>query len=148
MKVFEAARRSTVAVGPDCTIHEAAHIMDASLVGALVILDNAAIVGIVTDRDIVRRAVAGGLPLDGRIDAIMTTDVVTIDADADVHDAFAVFRTHAVRRLPAVRGGKFVAMITVDDVLVDLAAELSDLTKPVAAEVFFGHRDAPVPTPA
>jgi hypothetical protein len=37
------------------------------------------------------------------------------------------------------------AMITVDHVLIDLAADLSDLARPVTAEVLFGHRDSPVP---
>jgi hypothetical protein len=71
--------------------------------------------------------------------------VVTIDADSDLHETFAAFRTHAVRRLAIVRDDQFVGMITVDDLLMDLAADLGDLARPVTAEVIFGHHDAPVP---
>ena len=71
--------------------------------------------------------------------------VVTIDADVDLHDAFALFRTHAMRRLAVVRGGQFVGMITVDDLLVDVAADLHDLSRPVAAEVLAAQHDSPLP---
>jgi CBS domain-containing protein len=71
--------------------------------------------------------------------------VVTIDADADLHESFALFRTHGIRRLAVVRGERFVGMITVDDLLVDLANDLADLSRPVTAEVIFPQRDSPLP---
>ena len=75
----------------------------------------------------------------------MTTPVITIQADADVHDAFGLFRTHAVRRLAVMRGEEFVGMLTIDDLLVYLAADLADLARPITAEILFAHRDSPVP---
>ncbi|HYA68005.1 MAG TPA: CBS domain-containing protein, partial [Acidimicrobiales bacterium] len=80
---------------------------------------------------------------DARVDTVMTSDVVTVEAEADLHDVFAIFRTHAIRRLPVIRGGEFVAMVTVDDLVIDLAADLSDLARPITGEVLFAHRDAP-----
>ena len=103
------------------------------------------LVGVVTDRDLVRRVLAHGLAADARVDGVMSAPAVTIDADADLHEAFALFRTHAVRRLAVVRGGRFVGMITIDDLLVDLAADLGDLARPVTAEVLFAERDSPLP---
>jgi len=44
-----------------------------------------------------------------------------------------------------VRGAQFVGMITLDDLLIDLAADLGDLARPVTAEVLFAHHDSPVP---
>lgn len=148
MRVVEATRRSAVGVAGDCTIAKAAQLMDSSGVGALVVLDGEQLAGIVTDRDLVRRGLARGLSPDARIDSVMSTNVVTIDADADVHDAFKVFRSNAVRRLPVVQNDRFVAMVTIDDLLIDVAADLADLVRPVTAEVLFGHRDAATPVPA
>jgi signal-transduction protein with cAMP-binding, CBS, and nucleotidyltransferase domain len=145
MKVSERIHRSAVGIGADRTIREAASIMNVTGVGALVVLDGHAMRGIVTDRDIVRRGLAVGMPNDARIDAVMTTELVTIDADADVHDVFDVFRRHAVRRLPVVRGSEFIGMITIDDLLIELADQLGSLAKPVTAEVLFGHRDGRTP---
>lgn len=145
MRTIEAVRRSGVGIGPERTIREAAQIMEQAGIGAVAVIDGEHLIGIVTDRDLVRRGLARDLPADARIDAVMTAPVVTIDADADLHDAFALFRTHAVRRLAIVRAGQFVGMITVDDLLIDLAGDLSDLARPVTAEVIFGHHDHPSP---
>jgi CBS domain-containing protein len=145
MKVFDGVRRSGVGIEPDRTMAEAAGIMEHTGVGALVVIDGDRPIGIVTDRDIVRRGVARRLPPDARIDAVMSAPVVTIDADADLHDAYALFRSNALRRLAVVRGGAFVGMLTVDDLLIDLAADLADLSRPVMGEALFGHHESELP---
>jgi len=145
MRAIDAIRRSGVAIAPDRTIRDAAEIMERSGVGSLAVVDGDELVGIVTDRDLVRRGMARGLPLDARVDGLMSSPVVTIDADADLHAASAVFRSNAVRRLAITRDGRFVGMLSLDDLLVNLAADLSDLVRPITAEVIFGHHDSPVP---
>lgn len=145
MRTIDAVRRSGVGIRPEQTIREAAVLMEQAGVGSLAVIDGKNLVGIVTDRDLVRRGLARGLASDARVDGVMTSPVVTISADADLHEAFALFRTHAVRRLAVVRDEQFVGMTTVDDLLVDLAADLADLARPVTAEVLFAHRDSPVP---
>ncbi len=145
MHTIDAIRRSGVAVGPERSIRDAAAIMDQAGVGSVAVIDGEELVGMVTDRDLVRRGLARDLDPTARIDGVMSGPVVTISADADLHDAFALFRAHAVRRLAVVRDGQFVGMVTVDDLLIDLAADLSDLSRPVVAEVIFGTHDAPVP---
>ena len=148
MRVNDAVRRSAVGIGPERTIGDAAEIMEQAGVGALAVIDKGHIIGLVTDRDLVRRGLACRLSADARVDAVMTTDVVTVQADTDLHDVFAIFRTHGFRRLPVTRGEKFVGMITIDDLVIDLAADLADLARPITGEVLFAHRDiaAPVTT--
>jgi CBS domain-containing protein len=145
MKAVQAIRKNVVSVAPDASLAEAAHLMDAGNVGALVVLDGDRLAGIVTDRDIVRRGVALGLPPDARIDAVMTTEVVTLDAQADLRAALPLFRRHACRRLPLVSGNEVVGVLTVDDLLIDLINDLGDVVRPVTGEVIFGHHDAPLP---
>lgn len=146
MRAIEGIRRSGVAIAPDKTMRDAAEIMERSGVGALAVVDGDALVGIVTDRDLVRRGLARGLDLDARVDGMMSSPVVTIDADADLRTAYALFRSNAVRRLAIVDGtGRFTGMVAIDDLLINLAADLSDLVRPVTAETIIGHRDAPVP---
>lgn len=145
MRTIDSIRRSGLGIAPGRTITDAARIMETAAVGSLAVVDGDELVGIVTDRDLVRRGMAMGLSPEARVDGVMSTPVVTIDAEADLHGAFTLFRTHAVRRLAVVRDGRFVGMITVDDLLIDLAADLVDLARPVTAEVLFGHHDAPVP---
>jgi CBS domain-containing protein len=145
MKTIDAVRRNGLEVEPGQTLRDAATLMEKAGVGALAVVDDGRLVGIVTDRDLVCRALAQGTALDSRIDSIMSTPVVTIDADAELRDALAIFRSHDLRRLAVVRGDEFAGVISVDDLLVNLAADLADLARPVAGEVLFGHRDSPVP---
>jgi CBS domain-containing protein len=147
MQAIEAIRRSGVGIGPEKTIREAATIMERAGVGALAVVDGESLVGVVTDRDLVRRGMARNIPYDARVDGLMTTPVVTIEAEADLHDAFALFRTHGIRRLAVVRAGRFEGIISIDDLLINLAGDLMDLSRPVTAEAIFGHHDSPVPTP-
>ena len=145
MRIIEMIHRSGVGIAPDRTIREAAAIMASAGVGSLAVIDHDRLVGIVTDRDLVRRGLAHGMEPAVRVDSTMTAPVVTIEADADLHDAYALFRSHAVRRLAVVRGEHFVGMLTIDDLLVFLSADLADLARPVTAEILFSHRDSPVP---
>lgn len=145
MRTMEAVRRSGVGIGPELTIKDAASVMEEAGVGALAVIEGDRLTGIVTDRDLVRRGLARGLSAEARVDAVMSAPVVTIDAEADLHDAFALFRTHALRRLAVTRHGQFVGVISVDDLLVDLASDIADLARPITAEVLFGHHDHPAP---
>lgn len=145
MHTIDAVRRSGIGITREQTVQEAARIMEHTGVGSLVVLEGSEPIGVVTDRDLARRVLAPGRPLDARVDSVMSSPVVTIGADADLHAAFALFRTHGVRRLAVLREGRFVGMLTVDDLLVHLAGELVDLSSPVSAEIAHAHRNGPVP---
>lgn len=146
MRASEMIRRSGVAIRPHQTIGEAAAIMEETGVGSLVVVDDEQRpVGIVTDRDLVRRAMARGMNEDARVDSVMSSPVVTVEWDADSHDALALFGTHSLRRLAVVREKRFVGMVTVDDLLVHLTRELLELAHPVGSELRHAHRDSTVP---
>lgn len=145
MKIKDIVAKAPVTVPGGMTLREAAGLMDAANVGALLVLDGDRLAGIVTDRDIVVRAVAGGFPPDARIDSVMTTDLVTVDAEADGHEAYQVLGEHGARRLPVVAGDTVIGMLTVDDLLLALATDLDRLVHPVVGELAFGHHPAPVP---
>lgn len=145
MRAIEGLRRSGVAIGSERTILDAARIMEEAGVGALAVLEGRELVGIVTDRDLVRRCLARGLPADGRVDAVMSAPVVTMQAEADLHEAFALFRRNAIRRIAVVRAGEFVGMISIDDLTVALATDFVDLVSPVADELQSPHHDSAVP---
>ena len=145
MRTVEGLRRSGVSIAPQRTISEAAIVMEQSGIGSLVIIDGTEVIGIVTDRDLVRRGLAKGLPPDARIDSVMSSPVIAIDADSDLDAAFGLFRTHVVRRLAVLRRANYIGMIALDDLIVDFAADLRDLSRPIQREVLFAQRDSPVP---
>ena len=148
MQMKDAMRKVIMTVPPDATLQAAAELMDQTAVGALVVLDGDDAVGIVTDRDLVVRGVARGLPSDARVDNVMTTALITLPADADLRAALPIFRRHAIRRLPLTENGKVMGMLTLDDLLIDVIADLADLARPITGEVVFGHPDPKVPAVA
>ena len=145
MRVFEVRRRSAVAVPSDATLRQAAALMEASGLGSLAVLDGDELVGIVTDRDLVRRGMARGMPDDARVDAVMSAPVITVDADADVREAMELFRANAVRRLAVLEDGRLRGVLSLDDLLVELAHQFDLLIHPVLAEIVTPHHESSLP---
>jgi CBS domain-containing protein len=145
MQAKDASRKMPVTVPADRSVAEVAKLMDEVAVGAVVIVDDEKPVGIVTDRDLAVRALARKLPPDSRVDAVMSTSVVTLGATADLRDAVRIFTEHAFRRLPLVEKGRMVGMLTVDDLLIDVVSDLANLVRPITGEVIFGHPEPTLP---
>lgn len=145
MHVLQRLQRPGIQVAPDCTVREVAEIMNDRGIGSVAVVDDDELVGIVTDRDIVRRVVARDLPLDGRIDGVMSSPVHTVDADADLVAAISTFGTAAVRRLVVVDDGRFLGVLSLDDIVVDLAGQLAVVAAPLASEIAMPQRDSAVP---
>jgi CBS domain-containing protein len=145
MQTISRLHRSGVGIAPDRTLSDVAKLMDSSGVGSIAVLDEDRLLGIVTDRDLVRRGLARDLPTDTRVDSVMSSPVLTIGADAPLHDAVDTFARHAVRRLAVVDDGHFIGMVSLDDLLLDLAGDLRSLTAPLAAELESPQRDSPLP---
>lgn len=146
MHAIEAARKAPVTIGDDRTVTEAAQTMDRHAVGALVVVDgDGRPVGIVTDRDLVVRALAHRSGPDARVDSAMSTDLVTMRPDADLRDALKIFEDHAIRRIPLVEDGRLAGMVTVDDLVIDLVADMARLARPITGQVLFGHPEPAAP---
>lgn len=99
------------------TVEYAAEMMALHDVGALPVTMDDALVGIVTDRDIVLRCLAPGLsPAKTDVARIMSPNPVALPPNASVDAAAQVFKNTRVRRLPVVDQDRPVGMITVDDI--------------------------------
>ncbi|MFI1518624.1 CBS domain-containing protein [Kitasatospora cineracea] len=128
-----------VTVAPDAPLPEAARLMADADVGCLpVVAADGRLLGVVTDRDLaLRRAAPGGDPHPG-VAAVMSAPAVTVDADGTVDDAYRLFRRTGVRRLPVVRDGRPVGVLSVDDLLIDALRRFADLLGPVSGSVLHG----------
>ena len=110
------------------TVWQAAERMRQRAVGTLVVLDqDRAPIGIITDRDLVERVLADGK--DARsttVDQVMTRQPKTVTEDSPIEHALSVMRAHRMRRLPVVGdSGKLVGLLSLDDVLMLLAEEFA-----------------------
>ena len=104
--------REVITVGPDATCGEAATLMKQEDCGSLPVVEAGRLVGIVTDRDIVIRAVAAGKdPRTCRVSEVMSADPLTVTPDDEIAQAEKVMSERQVRRLPVVRDGKLVGIL-------------------------------------
>ncbi|HUW02239.1 MAG TPA: CBS domain-containing protein [Acidimicrobiales bacterium] len=118
MQIIEAVTRSGVGISPGAPILDAAKLMEQRGVGALVVVDdNGGPVGFVTDRDLVRRGTAGHLDPSARVDAVMSSPAVTVDAGVDAAEACAAFVANSIRHLVVTQDGTFVGVVTMKDVM-------------------------------
>lgn len=97
-------------------IGDAAQAMADYDVGALPVLDGQKLVGIVTDRDIAVRAVAGGIGADRPVRLIMTDDVATCSAETEVSDVLGLMATEQIRRVPVCSDkGELIGIVALAD---------------------------------
>jgi CBS domain-containing protein len=107
MQIQEIMSRQVELVGPNTTIRDAARKMRADNLGALPVGENDRLIGMVTDRDIVMRAVAEGRSAGNTtVREVMSEHVYWCFDDADISDAAKMMAEHQVRRLPVINHDK------------------------------------------
>lgn len=103
-------------VGPEDPVMDAVTEMDARGVGSLLVVANGLPVGIITERDVLRRVVAVKRdPKATPVGEVMTREVVAIHPDATVADAMALVDSRRCRHLPVVEEGKLLGLISSGD---------------------------------
>lgn len=100
------------------SIQNAARIMRDEDTGAVPVVENGRPVGIVTDRDIVIRAVAEGGQLDRPVGEIVTGNVVVATPEMSTREASELMSEHQVRRLPVVENQRLVGIVSIGDLAV------------------------------
>jgi CBS domain-containing protein len=131
MSLERFTRRELVTIAPDRPAEEAARLMRDRHVGAVVVVDDARPVGIVTDRDLVVRLLAD-YKADTLVAAVMTRDPAVARVDDAIDFAFYTMRENGVRRLPIVdAAGALIGLVAVDDLLVLLGGEVSSIVEAV-----------------
>ena len=131
-----------VSLSAEASAWEIADAMDEHGVGSVVITDakegrsGGKPIGIVTDRDLVRRVVAPGLDETKTLAAdIMTRDPITADVDESDHELLETMSREGVRRLPLVHDGHLVALAASDDMLQAVTNELWNAAEAVRVEL-------------
>jgi len=116
MRVSEAMSGELTRAVPETTIAEAASLMAEINAGALPVSENDRLVGMITDRDIVIRAVAQGRPLDTKVAAVMSKEVLYCFDTDDLDDVSRNMGKAQVRRLPVVNADKrLVGIVSLGD---------------------------------
>jgi CBS domain-containing protein len=116
-KVRDAMTPEPRVADPSLSLAEAAQLMRSEDIGSLPIVQEGQLVAVLTDRDIVVRAVAESADLSAtKVGDIASRKPVTIEPDEDLDEALALMARAQVRRLPVVEGGRLVGVLAQADI--------------------------------
>lgn len=149
MRAKDIMTRSIISVSPDHSVQHAARLMrDNNVSGLPVLDDDARLLGIMTEGDLLRRSELGaglkpvnvGQPSQTgspdpetyvkthswRVGDVMSAEVVTVDEDASLREVASLMMAHDIKRIPVLRGGSLVGIVSRADLLKVFEAALPD----------------------
>ncbi len=115
-----------VAVSPSDSIANVAAVLSTNMIGAVLVrAADGAVLGVLSERDIVRGVARSGVDcLDQTAADLMTKDVITCDAADTVNDVMATMTEHRIRHVPVMRDGALAGVISIGDVVKNQLAEI------------------------
>lgn len=120
MKVRDVMTKSVDWVTPDTTVVKVAELMKKDDVGSIPICQGKNLIGMITDRDIVIKVVAaGGNSNNISVKDVMSTDIISVSADQDVHEAANLMSRYQIRRLPVLENGNLIGILAIGDLAIE-----------------------------
>jgi CBS domain-containing protein len=121
MKVSEVMQNNIVSIPITATIQEAARVMSGAEIGSILVTEKGKYVGIVTERDLLKKVVAMGLdPTKETVKNVMSSPLITIDENEYIETANDLMNKNDFRRLPITRNGEIKGIITSRTILKNI----------------------------
>jgi len=117
--------KNVITIEESTSIKNAAKKMSDANVGSILVTKNNEPIGIITERDFVKRYAAMGISLSNMVKDIMTLSLITIDSNDTIWEAAGLMKTHNIHKLPVIKDKKLVGIITNSDI-VKLCSQSSD----------------------
>jgi CBS domain-containing protein len=125
-QLLDGKGHSVWSISPDEPVLEALKLMADKNVGALVVLDRGKLVGILSERDYVRRAILQeNSPLEVPVREMMTTRVITVGLDRTIEECMALMTDRRIRHLPVVEDDRLVGILSIGDLVKAVIDEQS-----------------------
>ena len=117
-------------IAPHQMVLEALMVMAEKNVGALPVLENGLVVGVISERDYARKLVLHGLSsVRTPVSAIMSSPVVTVDSHQTVETCMGIMTDSHLRHLPVVENGQLLGLLSIGDLVKEAIAEQADLIR-------------------
>jgi CBS domain-containing protein len=117
LKVRDVMVKEVITVDQDSTVREAVDIMNEFQIGSLLVLERGKAKGIVTERDFLRRVIAGAKDvMNTKVKEIMTTPLVVVEPTMDLEEAVKLMFQSKIKKLAVVDANKLVGIVTLTDI--------------------------------
>jgi len=117
LKVRDVMVREVITVDEDSTVKEAVDVMNEFQIGSLIVLEKGRARGIVTERDFLRRVIAGAKDvMNTKVKEIMTTPLVVVEPSMDLEEAVRLMFQEKIKKLAVVDANKLVGIVTLTDI--------------------------------
>ena len=109
---------------PDSTVYEALQLLAEKDVGALLVLQDGELVGVISERDYARKVILHGkTSMKTPVKEIMTEDVITVGTGSTVEEVMALMTDKRIRHLPVVEGERIVGVVSIGDLVKAIIAD-------------------------
>jgi len=123
-EIVNGRNRELLFISPETTVQAALQIMSTELVSALPVMEGNKLVGIISERDYVRKIASQRIPAwSVKIHEVMTREVITVDIDSPVTDCMSLMTKNRIRHLPVMDNTVLKTIISITDVLSILEPE-------------------------
>ena len=122
--ILEVKGRMVWSVDPGSTVLDALSLMAEKEIGALVVLDEARVAGIISERDYARKVILHGRASPTtRVEEIMTSHVAYTHLDQSIEECMAIVTDKRIRHLPVLQDGKLIGIISIGDLVKAIIAD-------------------------
>jgi MHS family proline/betaine transporter-like MFS transporter len=126
LRLNELVRRKPITISGEATIHDVVKIMAEQNIGFLVVVENGRMVGVLSERDVVRSLAERG-NLSVKVSDICKRDIITLQADATLEEAAEKMGKHGIRHIVVVNNsGELIGVVSVRDLIQELYATGSE----------------------
>jgi CBS domain-containing protein len=123
-------------IGPDASVYQAVRVMAERSIGALPVIANGELVGILTERDYARKvALQSRSSKDTAVGEIMTTPVVSVSPDQTVEECMRIMTHARIRHLPVIDRGQVVGIVSIGDLVRKVVVAQSEIIQQLHAYI-------------
>ena len=142
---LKATQNHVHTIGPDQMVLEALRVMAEKNVGALPVLEDGQVVGVISERDYARKIVLQGRSSVGTpVRDIMSAPVVTVDSRQSIEACMGIMTDSHLRHLPVVDNGQLLGLLSIGDLVKEAIAEQADLIRQLEQYIRGDWADIPM----
>ncbi|MGB5179293.1 MAG: CBS domain-containing protein [Gammaproteobacteria bacterium] len=124
LNLLDSKGHDVLTVDPDTSVREAIEKMEAISAGTVVVMEGGAVVGMVSERDVIRKVVLQDQKIDKvKVRELMSTDLTTITPETSLDDCMQLITEKRIRHLPVLCNGSLCGIVSIGDVVKYLIVE-------------------------